>query len=91
MSSGDIGTLAPSEVERRIRRLRGKKLFISVAQRAPITGDEGRVFPIIGHVPVSRRQALDFMRRAYSDVLRKRGALCAWSELGCCVFIGRAS
>lgn len=85
--------LTPAQAQAFVRKLRGKgkTLFISVGQSAPIAGQEGYAFPIIGNVPVSHKVAMKFLADAYSQVLADKGAMCVIRTLGNCVFIGRAA
>lgn len=73
-----------------VRKARGKTLFVSVGQSAPIQGQPGYHFPVSGNIEVSRKAALKFIADAYSPTEAK-GALCVIHEYGTCIFIGRAA
>lgn len=74
-----------------IKRSKGKTLFISVGQVAPIKDDPSKCFPILGNVRVTKRLAINFLLDAYSPTLQIRGALVHMTFLGDCIFIGRAA
>lgn len=81
--------LTPADALIFIRKARGKTLFISVGQSAPITDKHGYCFPVGGNIKVTRKLALKFVADAYSEVMAAKGALCVIRTLGDCVFIGR--
>lgn len=84
--------LTPTEARSFIMyKTRGKSLFISVGQQAPIADKPGYCFPIGGNVPVTRKVALKFVADAYSEVMAAKGALCVIRTLYECVFIGRGA
>lgn len=83
--------LTPADALAFIRKARGKTLFISVGQSAPITDKPGYCFPIGGNIPVTRKVALKFVADAYSEVMAKKGAMCVIRTLSDCVFIGRGA
>lgn len=83
--------LTPADALAFIRKARGKSLFISVGQSAPIVDKSGYCFPIGGNVRVTRKLALKFVADAYSEVMAKRGAMCVIRTLADCVFIGRGA
>jgi len=86
-------TMTRDEAIKFIKQQRGKgmALFISCGQQAPIAGVEGRVFPIVGNIPVTMPAAIMFLGNAYSDVLCGRGAVVKMRGLGKCIFIGEAA
>jgi membrane-associated PAP2 superfamily phosphatase len=83
--------LTPADALVFIRKARGKSLFISVGQSAPVADKPGYCFPIGGNVPVTRKVALKFVAYAYSEVMASKGALCSIRVLHECVFIGRGA
>jgi hypothetical protein len=83
--------LTPADALAFIRKARGKSLFISVGQSAPIADKPGYCFPIGGNVPVTRKVALKFVADAYSEVMASKGAMCIIRTLHECVFIGRSA
>lgn len=83
--------MTPAQAVDFVKHARGKWLFISVGQSAPITDQPGHYFPIMGNVPVTRKVALKFLADAYSETMVKRGAMCVIHAYHDCVFIGRAA
>jgi len=83
----------PKDAIKLLKRQRGKgmALFISVGQLAPIEGEEGRVFPILGNVRVTLGAAVRFIEGAYSETLAARGARIRVTTWGKCIFIGDAA
>jgi hypothetical protein len=84
-------TLTRDEALTFVRKARGKTLFISVGQRAPVAGKDGREYPVSGNVCVSRKIALKFIDDTYSVTMAGKGALCCIRTLSDCVFIGTAA
>lgn len=84
-------TLTPADALAFIRKARGKTLFISVGQSAPIADKPGYCFPVGGNVPVTRKVALKFVADTYSEVMAAKGAMCSIRVLHECVFIGRSA
>ncbi len=84
-------TLTPADALAFIRKQRGKTLFISVGQFAPVMDKPHHGFPVMGNVEVTRKVALKFVADAYSEVMAARGAMCCISTLHECVFIGRSA
>jgi hypothetical protein len=91
MSESVKYTLTAADAEVFIKKARGATLFIAAGQRAPIEGKEGYEYPMMGHVPVTRKIALRFLANMYSDTMRAKGALCVITTLDRCVFIGQAA
>jgi len=83
--------MTPAETKAYLSKLRGKTLFISVGQRAPIAGEPDKAFSVIGNVEVTRKQALKFLADAYSETLAARGAMVTIWEYKSCVFIGESA
>lgn len=83
----------PDEAIKFLKRQRGKGMafFVCVGQLAPIVGEEGRAFPILGNVRVTMGAAIQFVVNAYSKTLVARGARIQVRTLGKCVFIGGAA
>lgn len=84
-------TLTPAEAEAFVRKARGKTLFIACGQAAPCADNPGYVFPVMGHVKVTRKAAIKFICEVYSATMQSKGALCVITTLSDCVFIGRAA
>lgn len=91
MSEHTEHVMTPTDALAFIRKARGKSLYVSVGQTAPIAGESGHCFPIMGNVPVTRKVALKFVADAYSETLANRGAMCVIHTYYDCVFIGRAA
>jgi hypothetical protein len=83
--------LTPADALTFIRKARGKSLFISVGQTAPVANKPGYCFPIGGNVPITRKVALKFVTDNYSEIMANKGAMCSIRTLGDCVFIGRGA
>lgn len=68
-------------------KVKGTTLLLQVNQHGRIEGDEGKYFPILANVEVSKRTAIKFIEDAYGN-LEKRGARIHITALGKCIFIG---
>lgn len=72
----------------RIRASRNRAIHIAVHQHAPIEGDDGKVFPIYGHIKVSAPAACKFVEDAYKG-FEERGGRVRINVLGSCMFVGQ--
>lgn len=82
--------LSPADALAFIRKARGKVLFVTVGQTAPIADRPGYCFPIMGNIRVTRTIAWKFIVDAYGS-FADRGAMVAIRTLGDCLFIGRGA
>lgn len=81
--------VAAEEAERIIRRNKGRSIYLSCSQFAIETEDGNRRtgYTAYSNVRVTKRQALEYMKSAYSPALRAKAKVRV-AQCSTCLFIG---